>query len=140
MIHGGVECGPNAVLAFAREGYFLTDVNVGDLWETVRYAGFRKLVAKHWRMGLGEMWRSASKGAFVKALQHLVPAIEAEHLVKAPAGIRAQVVLPDGGMMDDFAFVENGRVVNVVNAPSPAATSSLSVGQHIMEKLAAHFV
>jgi L-2-hydroxyglutarate oxidase LhgO len=140
MIHGGVECGPNAVLAFAREGYFLTDVNVGDLWETVRYAGFRKLVAKHWRMGLGEMWRSANKGAFVKALQHLIPAIKAKHLVKAPAGIRAQVVLPDGGMMDDFAFVENGRVVNVVNAPSPAATSSLSVGQHIMEKLAAHFV
>jgi L-2-hydroxyglutarate oxidase LhgO len=136
MIQGGVECGPNAVLAFAREGYHLTDVNLPDLWETVRYTGFRKLAAKHWRMGLGEMWRSASKKAFVKALQQLVPAIREEHLVKAPAGIRAQVVLPDGGMMDDFAFVENGRVVNVVNAPSPAATSSLSIGKIIVGKLA----
>jgi L-2-hydroxyglutarate oxidase LhgO len=139
MIHGGVECGPNAVLAFAREGYHLTDVVWADLWETLCYAGFRKLATKHWRMGLGEIWRSASKRAFVKALQQLVPAIKAEHLVKAPAGIRAQVVLPDGGMMDDFAFVENGRVLNVVNAPSPAATSSLSIGKHITEKLAAHF-
>jgi L-2-hydroxyglutarate oxidase LhgO len=136
MIQGGVECGPNAVLAFAREGYHLTDVNLLDLWETLRYAGFRRLAAKHWRMGLGEMWRSASKAAFVKALQQLVPAIQAEHLVKAPAGIRAQVVLSDGGMMDDFAFVENGRVINVVNAPSPAATSSLSIGKYIVERLA----
>jgi L-2-hydroxyglutarate oxidase LhgO len=139
MIHGGVECGPNAVLAFAREGYHLTDVVWADLWETLRYAGFRKLAARHWRMGLGEMWRSASKRAFVKALQQLVPAIQEEHLVKAPAGIRAQVVLPDGGMMDDFAFVENGRVLNVVNAPSPAATSSLSIGKTIVEKVAAYF-
>jgi L-2-hydroxyglutarate oxidase LhgO len=136
MIQGGVECGPNAVLAFAREGYHLTDVNLPDLWETLRYSGFRKLAAKHWRMGLGEMWRSASKSAFVRALQQLVPAIRAEHLVTAPAGIRAQVVLPDGGMMDDFAFVENGRVVNVVNAPSPAATSSLSIGKYIVDRLA----
>jgi L-2-hydroxyglutarate oxidase LhgO len=136
MIQGGVECGPNAVLAFAREGYQLTDVNLPDLWETLRYSGFRKLAAKHWRMGLGEMWRSASKSAFVRALQELVPAIREEHLVQAPAGIRAQVVLPDGGMMDDFAFVENGRVINVVNAPSPAATSSLSIGKYIVERLA----
>jgi L-2-hydroxyglutarate oxidase LhgO len=136
MIQGGVECGPNAVLAFAREGYQLTDVNLPDLWETLRYSGFRKLAAKHWRMGLGEMWRSASKSAFVRALQELVPAIREGHLVQAPAGIRAQVVLPDGGMMDDFAFVENGRVINVVNAPSPAATSSLSIGKYIVERLA----
>ena len=139
MIQGGVECGPNAVLAFAREGYHLTDVNLPDLWETVRYRGFRKLAAKHWRMGLGEIWRSASKKAFVKALQHLVPAIEEEHLVTAPAGIRAQVVMPDGSMMDDFAFVENGRIVNVVNAPSPAATSSLSVGRYIVQQLTERF-
>ena len=139
MIQGGVECGPNAVLAFAREGYRLTDVHVPDLWETVRYIGFRKLAAKHWRMGLGEMWRSASKKAFVKALQQLVPTIQEAHLMKAPAGIRAQMVLPDGGMMDDFAFVGNGRIVNVVNAPSPAATSSLSIGQHIAQKVAERF-
>ncbi len=140
MVHGGVECGPNAVLAFAREGYKLTNLNVADLLETLRYSGFQKLAMKHWRAGFGEMWRSASKKAFVRALQHLVPAIKAEHLVKAPAGIRAQVVMPDGGMMDDFSFVENGRIVNVINAPSPAATSSLSVGQHIVEKLATRFV
>ncbi len=85
------------------------------------------------------MWRSASKRAFVKALQKLVPAIRAEHLEAAPAGIRAQALLPDGGMMDDFAFQESRRILNVVNAPSPAATASISVGQAIVEKMAAHF-
>ena len=139
MIDGRVTCGPNAVLAFAREGYNLTDFNSGDLAETLRYSGFRKLAAKHWRMGMGEMWRSANKQAFVKALQHLVPAIREEHLVKSPAGIRAQALLPDGSMMDDFDFQESARIVNVVNAPSPAATSSLAIGQTIVGKLAAHF-
>jgi L-2-hydroxyglutarate oxidase len=139
MISGRVECGPNAVLAFAREGYYLTDFNSSDLWETLRYPGFQKLAGKYWRTGLGEMWRSASKKAFVKALQQLVPAIEEEHLVKAPAGIRAQAIQPNGSMMDDFAFQESERVVNVVNAPSPAATSSLAIGQTIVEKLAPRF-
>jgi len=139
MIDGRVECGPNAVLAFAREGYRLTDFNAGDLWETLSYPGFRKLAGKYWRTGLGEMWRSASKRAFVKALQQLVPAIRAEHLEAAPAGIRAQALQPDGAMMDDFAFTESRRVVNVVNAPSPAATASLAVGETIVAKLSAHF-
>ena len=139
MIDGGVECGPNAVLAFAREGYHLTDVNLADLWETLRYRGFRKLVRQHWRMGLGELWRSASKAAFVRALQKLVPAIEVRHLVAAPAGIRAQAVQPDGTMLDDFAFVRNGRIVNVVNAPSPAATASLNIGQAIVKQLLSQF-
>ena len=136
MISGAVECGPNAVLAFAREGYHLTDFNSTDLWEILRYPGFQKLAAKFWRTGMGEMWRSASKNAFVKALQELVPAIQEDHLVKAPAGIRAQAIQPDGSMMDDFAFQESKRIVNVVNAPSPAATSSLAIGQTIVEKLA----
>ncbi len=136
MISGRVECGPNAVLAFAREGYYLTDFNSSDLWETMSYPGFQKLAGKYWRTGLGEMWRSASKKAFAKALQNLVPAISEEHLVKAPAGIRAQAIQPDGSMMDDFAFQESERIVNVVNAPSPAATSSLAIGQTIVEKLA----
>ncbi len=140
MIDGRVTCGPNAVLAFAREGYNLTDLNAGDLAETIRYPGFQKLAAKHWRMGMGEMWRSANKAAFVKALQHLVPAIQEEHLVKSVAGIRAQALLPDGSMMDDFDFQESARIVNVVNAPSPAATSSLAIGQTIVTKLAGHFV
>lgn len=138
-ITGTVECGPNAVLAFAREGYHLTDFNSTDLWETLRYPGFQKLAAKYWRTGMGEMWRSASKKAFVKALQHLIPEISAEHLVKAPAGIRAQAVKPDGSMMDDFAFQESQRIINVINAPSPAATSSLAIGQNIVEKLAPRF-
>lgn len=138
MIDGSVECGPNAVLAFAREGYNLTDFDAGDLLETLRYPGFQKLAAKYWRTGLGEMWRSASKRAFVQALQALVPAIREEHLVKAPAGIRAQALQPDGSLVDDFAFVETTRSVHVVNAPSPAATASLAVGRTVVDKLAAH--
>lgn len=139
MISGRVECGPNAVLAFAREGYHLGDFNSRDLWETLRYPGFRKLAAQYWRIGLGEMWRSASKKAFVKALQDLVPAIQEEHLSEAPAGIRAQAIQPDGSMMDDFAFQESERIINVVNAPSPAATSSLAIGQTIVGKLEERF-
>lgn len=136
MVAGGVECGPNAVLAFAREGYRRRDVNLRDLWEAVRYPGFQRLAANHWRTGLGEMWRSVSKQAFVTALQRLVPEIQANHLHAAPAGVRAQALLPDGSMMDDFAFVETPRIINVVNAPSPAATSSLQIGQTVADKVA----
>ncbi len=140
MIDGAVTCGPNAVLAFAREGYKLTNVNATDLVETLSYSGFRKLAGKYWKTGMGEMWRSASKRAFVKALKELVPAIEVEHLTEYPAGIRAQALQPDGSMMDDFAYKESKRIVNVVNAPSPAATSSIAIGGNIAEKLATHFV
>lgn len=139
MISGGVECGPNAVLAFAREGYHLTDINARELWETLSYSGFRKLAGRYWKMGLGEMWRSASKGAFVKALQRLIPDVRAEHLEAAPAGIRAQALAPDGALLDDFAFYESPRIVNVINAPSPAATSSLSIAESIVDKLEDHF-
>jgi L-2-hydroxyglutarate oxidase len=135
MIHGGVECGPNAVLAFAREGYRKTDVNLSDLAETLGYSGFRKLAAKYWKTGLGEIWRSASKTAFVKALSRLVPEIRAEDLKPAPAGIRAQAVTPDGAMVDDFLIQEADRIVNVNNAPSPAATASLNIGKTIVERL-----
>ncbi len=138
MIDGRVECGPNAVLAFAREGYTLTDFNAGELLETLRYSGFQKLAGRFWRTGMGEMWRSASKRAFVNALQKLVQAIREEDLVKAPAGIRAQALLPDGSMMDDFAYQESARIVNVINAPSPAATSSLAIGQNVVDQLAQH--
>ncbi|MFN2182168.1 MAG: L-2-hydroxyglutarate oxidase [Candidatus Promineifilaceae bacterium] len=138
MIDGRVECGPNAVLAFAREGYALTDFNAADLLETLRYPGFQKLAGRFWRTGMGEMWRSASKRAFVSALQKLVPEIREEHLVKAPAGIRAQALLPDGSMMDDFAYQESERIVNVINAPSPAATSSLAIGENVVDQLAGH--
>lgn len=136
MIAGGVECGPNAVLAFAREGYHKLDFNISDMAETLTYPGFLKLAAKYWKTGLGEMWRSASKKAFVKALSRLVPEIRAEHLVPAPAGIRAQAVTPDGGMVDDFLIQEADRVINVNNAPSPAATASLNIGKTIVDRLA----
>jgi (S)-2-hydroxyglutarate dehydrogenase len=136
LIGGGVECGPNAVLAFAREGYRKTDVNFADLAGTLTYPGFLKLAARYWRTGLGEMWRSFSKAAFVRALQRLVPDIRAEHLESAPAGVRAQAVARDGGMIDDFLIEETDRVVNVCNAPSPAATASLNIGKLIVERLA----
>jgi L-2-hydroxyglutarate oxidase len=139
MIQGGVECGPNAVLAFAREGYRKTDVNVRDLWESVTYRGFRKLAARYWRTGMGEMWRSFNKGAFVRALQRLVPEIRREHLITGGAGVRAQAVTPEGAMVDDFLILDGERIINVNNAPSPAATSSLNIGRLIVEKLAARW-
>ena len=135
MIDGTVECGPNAVLAFAREGYRKTDINPRDLIESLTYPGFLKLAAKYWRMGAGEMWRSVSKAAFVRALQRLVPDIRAEMIVAAPAGVRAQAVGKDGQMIDDFLILEGERVVHVCNAPSPAATSSLNIGQTIADRL-----
>ena len=136
MIEGGVECGPNAVLAFAREGYRKTDVNLRDLCETLAFRGFRRLAWKYWRIGAGEMWRSWSKAAFVKALSHLIPEIKSEHLVPARAGVRAQSIAPDGSIVDDFVIQPDGRIVHVLNAPSPAATSSLNVGRLVVEKLA----
>jgi L-2-hydroxyglutarate oxidase len=136
MIEGGIECGPNAVLAFAREGYKKSDVCLRDLWETLSFRGFQIMATKYWRMGAGEMWRSWSKAAFVKALQHLLPEVLSEHLVPARAGVRAMAVAPDGAMVDDFVIQPKGRVVNVLNAPSPAATSSLNIGKLIVEKLA----
>ncbi|HEY2412935.1 MAG TPA: L-2-hydroxyglutarate oxidase [Pirellulaceae bacterium] len=136
MIQGGIECGPNAVLAFAREGYRKSDVCLNDLYETLSFRGFRILAAKYWRMGAGEMWRSWSKAAFVKALQRLLPEVRSEHLVPARAGVRAMAVTPDGTMVDDFVIQPTGRIVNVLNAPSPAATSSLNIGKLVVEKLA----
>jgi len=139
MIGGGVECGPNAVLALAREGYRKTDVNLRELGEALSYPGLLKLSARYWRTGLGEMWRSVSKQAFVAALQRLVPEIRAEHLEPAPAGVRAQAVARDGRMLDDFLIQESARVVNVISAPSPAATASLNIGRLVVDKLAAKF-
>jgi L-2-hydroxyglutarate oxidase len=139
MIAGGVECGPNAVLAFAREGYGKLTINPGDLVDSLTYPGFLRLAAKYWRVGAGEMWRSMSKRAFVRALRRLVPEIRSEHLEPAPAGVRAQAVSPDGAMVDDFHFETTPRAVNVVNAPSPAATSALNIGRLIVDQLADRF-
>jgi L-2-hydroxyglutarate oxidase LhgO len=138
-IDGRVECGPNAVLAFAREGYRNTTVNARDLIETLTYPGFWRLAARYWRIGADEMWRSFSKRAFVRALQRLVPAIQSQHLDWAPAGVRAQAVSRNGEMLDDFVIDETERVINVENAPSPAATASLNIGRLIVDRLAPRF-
>ncbi len=135
MIDGSFECGPNAVLAFGREGYFKTDLNLAELLDTLGYPAFWKVSCKYWRIGVGEMWRSLSKKAFVKALQRLIPEIRGEHLEPAPAGIRAQALFPDGKLLDDFFIQSSGRVVNVCNAPSPAATVALNIGRLIVENL-----
>jgi L-2-hydroxyglutarate oxidase len=137
MIHNAaVECGPNAVLAMAREGYLKTDINFRDLAESLSYTGFWRLAARHWRMGLAEMWRSMNKAAFVRALQRLVPEIRSEDLEPAPSGVRAMALQPDGTLIDDFLFQESERVINVCNAPSPAATAALNIGRLIIDRLA----
>jgi L-2-hydroxyglutarate oxidase len=128
MVGGGVECGPNAVLAFRREGYKKSDINVRELGETLTWPGFRKVVSKYWRTGLGEMYRSYSKPAFTKALQKLIPEIRANDLIDGGAGVRAQACDRHGGLLDDFLILQGKQVINVCNAPSPAATSSLAIG------------
>ena len=135
MIDGGVECGPNAVLALAREGYRWSDINLRDLSESLMWPGFLKMAARHWRMGAGEMWRSISKAAFVKALRRLIPEIRSRDLKSAPAGVRAQAIARDGSLVDDFLIEQHGRVVNVLNAPSPAATASLKIASTIVSGL-----
>jgi L-2-hydroxyglutarate oxidase LhgO len=138
-INGDCECGPNAVLAFAREGYRNTTVNLRDLSETLMYPGFWRLAVRYWKIGADEMYRSFSKRAFVRALQQLIPAVESKHLDWAPAGVRAQAVGRDGQMLDDFVIDETDRVVNVENAPSPAATASLNIGKLVVDRLAPRF-
>ncbi len=135
MIGGGVECGPNAVLALAREGYRWSDINAVDLWDALSYAGFWRMAGRHWHTGFGEVWRSLSKKAFVKALSNLIPEVQAEHLTAVPAGVRAQALGPDGAMVDDFLISKQGSFLNVLNAPSPAATSALSIGETIVRQL-----
>ncbi|MBC8155367.1 MAG: L-2-hydroxyglutarate oxidase, partial [Bacteroidetes bacterium] len=139
MIHGGVEAGPNAVLAFGREGYRKSDINAKELFETLAWPGFQKVAAKYWEMGLGEMYRSFSKTAFTKALQALIPEIRENDLVEGGAGVRAQACDRTGGLLDDFSIIETDRAINVCNAPSPAATSSLSIGKTVSEKVLARF-
>ncbi|HMP76018.1 MAG TPA: L-2-hydroxyglutarate oxidase [Kiritimatiellia bacterium] len=131
MIGGGVEAGPNAVLAFRREGYRRTDFSLRDSVQMASFPGFWKMAGRYWRTGAGEFHRSFSKSAFVRALQRLMPAIQAEHLVPAGAGVRAQALERDGKLVDDFRIVETDRMVHVLNAPSPAATSSLSIGETV---------
>ncbi|MFM8912202.1 MAG: L-2-hydroxyglutarate oxidase [Flammeovirgaceae bacterium] len=131
MAKGGVEAGPNAVLAFQREGYKKSQINLSELTETLAWPGFQKVAAKYWRTGLGEMYRSFSKAAFTKALQKLIPEIQEQDLVDGGAGVRAQACDREGGLVDDFLILEEKKVINVCNAPSPAATSSLAIGETV---------
>jgi L-2-hydroxyglutarate oxidase len=135
MIDGSVECGPNAVLAFAREGYEKTTLKTRDLLETLAWPGFRRVAARYWRTGLGEYRRSFSKRAFVRALQVLVPEVVEDDLIAAPAGVRAQACDNRGNLLDDFALRESTRVTHVCNAPSPAATASLAIGEYIATRV-----
>ncbi len=133
MMNGHIEAGPNAVLAFRREGYKKRDIHFGELLESLMWPGFQKVAKKYWRTGLGEMYRSFSKKAFTKALQKLIPEITADDLVTAEAGVRAQACDKTGGLLDDFKIIEKHGAIHVVNAPSPAATSSLAIGKTVAE-------
>lgn len=138
MINGEREAGPNAVLSFKREGYSKTSFNIKDAFETFIYPGFHKVVKKNWKVGIGEFYRSFSKSAFVHELQKLIPGIQKDDLVTGGAGVRAQACSRDGGLLDDFYIVEDKRIFHVCNAPSPAATSSLSIGDYLANKVLAN--
>lgn len=130
---GEVWLGPNAVLAFSREGYSLRTVNLRDLKETLAYSGFRQLARRYWRTGGEEMYRGISKGAFLKSLQRYIPDLRADDLLPGPSGVRAQALAPDGSLVDDFVVNQQGNTVHVRNAPSPAATSSLAIAEMIAD-------
>ncbi|MGB8061685.1 MAG: L-2-hydroxyglutarate oxidase [Candidatus Sulfotelmatobacter sp.] len=135
-ITGKVDAGPNAVLALAREGYRHMDINVRDLTSALAFPGFWRMARQHWRNGFGEWYRSVSKAAFVRALQRLLPEIGASDLTPGGSGVRAQALKPDGALVDDFQFVPSGKVLHVLNVPSPAATASLTIGKAIVDMAA----
>ncbi|MES2559544.1 MAG: L-2-hydroxyglutarate oxidase [Bacteroidota bacterium] len=138
MIDGGVEAGPNAVFAFKREGYHKTDVDFKEMFESLIWPGFQKVAMKYWKTGIGEFYRSFSKTAFTNALRKFIPQIQEDDLIPAEAGVRAQACDREGGLLDDFKIIEKPRAVHILNAPSPAATSSLSIGKTISEMVAKH--
>lgn len=137
LLDGTVEAGPNAVLALKREGYSWADFSLRDMAETLAWPGFRKLARRYWRAGLGEMHRSLRKAAFVEALQRLVPELSGKDLLPGGAGVRAQACDRDGTLLDDFAFFEDRRILHVGNAPSPAATASLAIGEELCDRVLA---
>ena len=135
LIHGGIEAGPNAVLAFAREGYRKTDVNVRDLWDAVTYSGLWRFVVKYPRMTALELWQSLSKRRFCKALQKLVPIIRVTDIEPGGAGVRAQAMAREGNLIQYFCLIQRPAALHVLNAPSPAATASLAIGEEIVRKI-----
>jgi L-2-hydroxyglutarate oxidase len=139
MVKGGVEAGPNAVLAFKREGYKMSAISIGDLLAYAFYGGFWRMAGKYWKTSIGEYYRSFSKAAFVKALQRLLPELQEADVHRSGAGVRAQALDPKGNLLDDFAIREAERQIHVLNAPSPAATASISIGKSIAEMAARNF-
>jgi L-2-hydroxyglutarate oxidase len=135
MTDGNIHCGPNAVLAFSREGYTKTDFNAKDLVETLTYKGFWNLALPHMKSGMMEIWRSLSKAAFTRSLQRLIPDVQKADLVPSHAGVRAQALTPQGKMVDDFLIVPGDRSMHVCNAPSPAATASIPIGREIASQV-----
>lgn len=136
-VHGEVEAGPNAVFAFAREGYGWDRINPRELLQSLRYPGVWQLAKRHWRVAAYEYYRSLYKPAFVQSLQRLVPELRDEDVERAGAGVRAQALNPDGSLVDEFVFISSQRSLHVLNAPSPAATASLAIGRHIANELSA---
>jgi L-2-hydroxyglutarate oxidase len=139
-IHGNVDAGPNAVLAFGREGYRWRDIDLGEAMEVFMDTGFRAMARQHWRNGLREFRRSLRKREFVRSCQRLVPAVRMEDMTPGGSGVRAQAVAPDGTLVDDFRFVGRGRFLHVLNVPSPAATASLPIGREILKMVPAEIV
>jgi len=138
-VNGSVEAGPNALLAFRREGYTGTSPDLGEAVEMLRFVGFRKMAKKYWRMGLAEQYRSWVKSAFTKALQKMVPELLESDLAQGGSGVRAQAVDTNGHLVDDFYFLHSARMIHVCNVPSPAATASLEIGKEIVEMMAQRF-
>lgn len=136
MARGGIEAGPNAVLALSRHGYRWGDVNFDDLAETLTFPGFWKMAGKYWRMGAGEVHRSLSRRAFLRALRRLLPELQLAHLTPGGSGVRAQALERSGAMVDDFRIQFAPRMVHVLNAPSPAATASIAIGRYIAQAAA----
>ncbi len=137
MIDGRVECGPSAVLAFAREGYRLVDVNLSELIEMLTYRGFWQLAHRHWRKGVQELLQSLSKRYYLRQARRLIPEVALEDLLPAPSGVRAQAVNSQGHLVDDFLVMESPRMVHVINAPSPAATSAFCIGKVVTTRVQA---
>ena len=135
MIKGGIECGPNAVFTFKREGYTRTSFNFYDSWQALTYKGTWKLFAKHWRKGMDEYKRAFSKRLFVKALQKMMPQLKMEEVVACRAGVRAQALASDGSLIDDFKIEKHEGNIHVLNAPSPAATSCLAIADEIIQHI-----
>jgi L-2-hydroxyglutarate oxidase LhgO len=136
---GALWAGPNAVLAFAREGYRRTDLDIRDLAGTLTYRGFQRLALRYWRVGAAEMWRDISRRAYVRQMQRYLPALRAEDVRFGPSGVRAQAVARDGTMLDDFSLGGSARILHVHNAPSPAATASLAIGRVLAERAIEQF-